>query len=520
MPPPVVHSEQEDLDLRELVRPVWNRRWLILAIVVISTTALYYVEARKAEVYLSSTKIYVQSSQVEDILGIQSLLDGDRNTTNQAELLRSRAVATVVAKRTGYRGDPAALLGLLTVAPQTGSDFVSISTTGGTPQEAAAFSNAFAKAFIEVRGAAVRNKVVAGRQIAERQLAQLPKGDLNSRAARSTLSNQIKRYRAIEAFPAGNAEQIDEALPGSKIAPKPRARAVFGFAISLVVAVMLAFLLERLDRRVRRMEQMGEVYGLPVLAALPHASETAPTDSGELVLVPDFREAVRGLRTNLQLASIDRPLKTLLVTSAVPSEGKSTLVRSLALAYREAGQRVCVLECDLRKPSVGRNFGVENDPGLTDYLAGGVQLEDTLQYPKAAGMRGVNSLFEDEGGLAVITSGPKPPNPPSVLSSLRMLELLADLRRDYDLVIIDTPPLLAVADTMSLLKEVDGALLIGRIGRTRRDSVERVREMIGRAGDINMVGVIANDVPLTELTGGYGYGYYGYGGYRAYSEAT
>jgi Mrp family chromosome partitioning ATPase len=252
-----------------------------------------------------------------------------------------------------------------------------------------------------------------------------------------------------------------------------------------------------------------------MLASIPHG-DPAPTDRDGRVLISDrHREAFRTLRTNLDLQSLDRPVRTILVASALPTEGKSSVVRNLALAYREAGLRVAVIEADLRQPSLPKMFRVRRDPGLTNVLSQQTTSSEALQTVAAGEAEGTLEERAPADGssdgfaraqLVVMTSGPNPANPPAVLGATRAHEVLREVAGDHDIVLVDSPPLLAVSDAIPLLSVVDGTLMVARLGLTKRDAARRVMELIHRVPDARVLGVVANDVPQGRAP----YAYYDY----------
>jgi succinoglycan biosynthesis transport protein ExoP len=520
----------EGVDPREFVRPMWTRKWLIAIVVVAATGLAYYLSERKPDQFTAGTRLFVQASEIDDPLGVQAAPQDDRNTNNQATLLQTRSVASEVARRLRFAGDPGELLSSVKVTPETGTDFVEISATRGSPEDAARVANAFAQAFIDLRAAAQRARIRHARELAERELAKLPRGE-STRSARQTLQSQIRRYEVIEALPAGSTEQVDRALaPGVRSAPNPRRDAVFAFAISAVLAILAAYGLERFDRRLKRVSQVASAYRAPLLAALPHAPRS--DRKGGLALSESFREVVRGLRTNLQLAGLETPIRTLLITSALASEGKSTLVRNLALAYQEAGLRVAVIECDLRRPTLAQLMQVDKSPGLTQVLLDTCTLGEAVQMASVdssvrgavavavAAESGSNGNAQRTGTLSVLTGGGQLANPPTVLGAERTKKVLQTARENNDIVIIDSSPVLPVADTLPLLTLVDGTLLVARLGVAKRSSARRAREIIDRVPGAALLGVVANDVPKAELgAGDYGYTYYGEDGARPVKEA-
>ena len=219
---------------------------------------------------------------------------------------------------------------------------------------------------------------------------------------------------------------------------------------------------------------------------------------------------------------MDQPVKTVLVTSALASEGKSSIVRNLALVYREAGKNVAIIEADLRKPTLARVLGVQARPGLTDMLAGHATPEQALQHV-ATGAPGADALGHleapahsgngsrsDTGTLSVITAGPHASNPPAVLGSGRVHELIEELQRAYDVVLIDTPPLLSVSDAVPLLSAVDAVVVVSRLELTTRAAARRVCALIRMVPEARIGGVVVNDVATARMVEtGFEYYYYG-----------
>ncbi|MCO6452948.1 MAG: CpsD/CapB family tyrosine-protein kinase [Caldilineales bacterium] len=214
----------------------------------------------------------------------------------------------------------------------------------------------------------------------------------------------------------------------------------------------------------------------------------------ELITLADARspqaEAYRSLRTNLEFSSLDNPLRSLLVTSAAPDEGKSTTLANLGVINAQAGKRVVLLDCDLRRPRLHELFGLGNNTGVTTSL-----LDPTTPLPLQ------NTSVSN---LRVMTSGPLPPNPADLLASERMNGLLSQAMADADLVLVDAPPVIAVTDAALLAAKVDGVLLVVSAGHTRREHAQRAKDLLAKV-NANLVGAVLNNA---ALEGGM-YGYYG-----------
>ena len=485
--------------------------------VVLTTAATYQYFNRQPKQFRSSTAIFVQQSELESALfgGSYSFGD-DRTVSNQASLLRTAAVVRAVARRRAFRGEThESLLAKLTATPRGGQDFIDISVTDGDPRRAAQLANAFASAFIANRSAVLRAKVTRAHQAAEEELEETPPAP-GTRVERENLAQRIRQLQTVESLPSGNAEQVDRASPGVQVAPKPRRNAIFAALMSLLLAIGTAFGLNRFDRRLRTIDALEDAFKLPLLGTLPSVGEAAPRESGQPAIAPLFREACRSLRTNIELSSLDRPVKTLLVCSGTPGEGKSTVARSLALVYAEAGLLVALVEADVRRPTVSASLDVTATAGLTEVIAGQVDLDDALLTVEYAGGHaalartgvidgGAAENAAEGGALHVLPSGGEPPNPPVMLGSRQMQDVLTTLASDHDIVIIDSPPLLVVSDAVPLIAIADGTLVVVRLGETLRDAARRVGEVISRVPEARPLGVVANDVNTSDVSGGFRY---------------
>jgi non-specific protein-tyrosine kinase len=199
-------------------------------------------------------------------------------------------------------------------------------------------------------------------------------------------------------------------------------------------------------------------------------------------------EAYRTLRTNLSFSSLDDPIRTLVVTSAAPDEGKSTTVANLAVTMAQGGKRTILVDCDLRRPTLHDLFNLPAEPGLTNLL-----LEDGDQQ----------LLLETEvEGLQLLTSGPLPPNPADLLGSVKIDQIIADLVSKTDIVLFDAPPVIAVTDATVLGSKVDGVLLVISAGKTRREHAARAKELLERA-NVRIIGAALINAPKDSSIGGY-----------------
>jgi len=301
---------------------------------------------------------------------------------------------------------------------------------------------------------------------------------------------------------------IDEAKPPVNPTLTPRSSLLTLYcAIGLIIGVILAFVLEALDTGLRSVAEIETVTGLASLALIPRArklgSEGAsltPVQRNLGVLAnpkSQFSESFRALRTSLLLSTAGQPPTTILLTSATPSEGKTTVSTNLACVLAQRDVRVILIDADLRRPTVHHRFGLNGRIGLTTVLTGSTTVEEAIQR------------VPDVPNLDILASGPVPPFPTEMLGSRTMDDLIQKLKQTYTHIVIDSPPLLSVTDGVVLAREADAVVMIVRHGKSSKHVVRRARDLLLRAG-APLMGIALNAVDLSSPEY---YGYYGYSGY-------
>jgi len=274
--------------------------------------------------------------------------------------------------------------------------------------------------------------------------------------------------------------------------------------------VIFAVLRDRIDRRLRQGSDAEAMLERPILGSIPDSRSLRKPNPGSLALSGVEADAFRTLRTNLRYFAIDDDVKSMLVTSSAPGDGKSTIAKYLAATAAASHERVVLLEADLRKPTLHRALPNLAPTGLTDVLAGTVDLSDVIQrVPLTAHGRPTGNGEAPSRSLDVILSGPLPPNPTDLLESDRMLEVITQLEARYSLLIIDAPPLTAVPDAIPIASRVSGVLVVVRAGKTTSTGTRHLRKQLDNL-QITPLGIIFNGASASEGGGGY-YGYYGYG---------
>ena len=353
------------------------------------------------------------------------------------------------------------------------------------------------------------NETLADIDQAEKQLAGLNSArqiaDTQSQIVtlQSKLTQLQSNYSALLSNTqqgANNSLSIIEnaALPANPIGPKKGLTIILSAAIAFMIATGAAFLLEYLDDTLKTPDDITRLLNIPVIG---HISEMSQDKDSEIYVAENPRsvitEAFRSIRINLEFVEIDNPIRTLLVTSPAAFEGKTSVATNLAIVMSQGGKRVVLLDTDLRRPNIHRQFHVANRSGLSDMFRGNVKLEDVLQPWK-------------EENLHFITTGSLPPNPVDLLSSKRMDNILEELGNYADIIIIDGPPLL-VPEVVALSTKVDGVLIVIKHASTRKNPAKTGLDQLNRVG-AHVIGAILNKIPRTNIdyySRYQNYGYYG-----------
>jgi polysaccharide biosynthesis transport protein len=274
--------------------------------------------------------------------------------------------------------------------------------------------------------------------------------------------------------------------------------------LGLILGIGVALLLDRFDRRIREPDELEEASGLPVLGLVPRSAAFAASSkegagAGEISMPRGEAEAFRMLRARMRYFNVDREVRTVLVTSASAAEGKTTIALNLAAAAAASGSRVLLIEADLRRPTLTTRMGDPQYVGLSEVLSHSASLESALRHVNV-GTAGSNG----RPWFSLITAGFPPPNPSELIESRQMEELLAQLAPNYDLVVIDTPPLLVVSDAIPLIGRVDGVLVVSMLGQTTRDAAKTLGAQL-KDLKAPVLGVVANG--LRGRAQSYYYGY-------------
>ncbi len=520
------------MELREYALLVRKWLWLIILCTVAAAAAAYVVSKNSTPIYQASTKLLVnQSSSNQANLAYQDILMSQQLARTYANLLADRPVVEATAQRLGLPTDQKSLTALqnsISVTPIRDTQLLEVKVEGPDPQLIALVANTLPEVFIAQNQQLQLGRVTGLKTSLETEIANVQEDIARTQANlanatddvqrqryeaslaqyRSTLSGLVNSYQQIrlaEVQATNNVVVVKPAVPPqTPIRPRTTTNVLLAAVVGAMIAAGAAFLIEYLDDTIKSPDDVARVSGLSTLGAIARLKDAGA--QRQLIAWMSSKapesEAYRTLRTNIQFSSVDRPIRTLVVTSSGPSEGKSTTAANLAIVMAQTGQKVVLVDADLRRPVLHKTFGVPNNVGITTALLAGddVDLQSYLQPTEI-------------DNLMILTSGPIPPNPSELLGSQRMKNVIDRLAQAADIVIFDTPPVLVVTDAAVLSRQTDGVLLIADAGGTREPALAHAVEELRKTG-ANILGVALNR--LDSRSRGYYYYYY----YYYYTDET
>lgn len=521
------------MELRPYIDILRRRIWFVLEAVIVVAVVAGVVSSLRPAQYRSATRIYLQPDSPAEQLnpGQLAFRDPARFVQAQIDIMSSEAVAREAGRAVG--GLTAKdIERRVSVRSSPQSDVLEISATDTDRERARRIADAVVSSYIENR----RRSAVAGLERAAKDLderlapleAQLadfdakiaalpaaPPGDAAGQqllALREAIASQYetlfsrRQELAVDiSLQRGGAEVIAEAtLPTDPVSPRPVRDAAAGALFGGILGIGIVLLREQLDDRLRSVDEVERALSLPILAQLPFDGGAATGVSAIAHPHSPLSEAIRSLRTSVQYTGLDRPLRTIVVTSAMPAEGKSVVAANLAAACAVAGHRTVLVGADMRRPRLSSMFDVVDTAGGLSEIVAGVNGQNPAApvasvvpaekgsdegTPALGGL--AMRLVKPMANLAFLPAGRPPPNPAELLGSRRMKRLLGELAIGADVVVIDTPPLLPVADAAIVAAQVDGVILVVALNETRKDPAQRALSMLART-DARILGVVVN----------------------------
>ncbi len=504
--------------------------WLVVLLSALAAGSSYFYSLQIRPIYRAETTVLVG----QNIPNQNPYVDAVQTATNFASAYALLATQPAVLQATAEAiqwQQPWQNLYFKVTAKAGGSQLVQISVTDPDPQQAKIIADEVAhqlilqgpigaqqrqleeqRAFVNAQLGQIKAQV----ETAQKSLTNLTSqaaiendpiklNELNARssALQSKIADWQKNYASLSQLLLTSSNLFVTVLapaqePKTPVSPNIPQNVLFAAIAGAVLAGGVAFLLEYLDDTIKDADDAQRVLGVSMLGAIMRiAGVHQPPDNLVTIKHPrsPIAEAYRVLRTNLRFSGIENPTGALVVTSAGPSEGKTTTAANLAVTMAQGGRRVVLLDTDLRRPMIHKLFGFPNDVGLSSLFLGDAPTLDSVLQPT------------EIPTLRVITSGPLPPNPAEVLDSTLMKQVLHDLRAQSDMVILDSPPALAVADASILGAQCSGAVIVIDAGRTRSDASRRALQSLKQTGT-KVLGVVLNKLSTRRASYYYSYYYY------------
>ncbi len=453
----------------EYVLRVLRRRKIVFIVALIAVPLMaFLVSASKEKLYTAGATLLFEAEE------------GSFNPTGEKETNEALIILPVVAERAAEEmGDGTTtteVLGAVSSEPGEGqANVASVKATTPNPERSAEIANGYAKAYIAFRKETDQAKIQKGIDLVEESLASLSPEEREG-AQGGKLEDRLNSLKVQQALQTGNTQLVQPAgVPSSPSSPKTKRNVILGLVVGLALGFALAALLERVDRRVRTPEELEALFGAPVIARISRSKELQKLGLRGILLSQEAEE-FRILRTNLRYFNVDRELRSVLLASPEPGDGKTTVAHGLAAAIAEVGEDVLLIEADLRKESVFRSPKGMAVQGLSNVLSGSPLDSALMEVPLAVPTASEPRL------LWVLPSGPVPPNPAELLESARMQSLMEELQDRFKIVIIDSPALGVVSDALALVPFVSEVLAVGGLRRTKQDGAQAFVKQLSLLG--------------------------------------
>ena len=513
----IENGQQEmTIDIKKYFYLFWQWVWLILLVAVIAAVTAFFISQQLTPVYRATTRVMVDVP-AGSMSEAAALTMSERLSRTYAEMMTNRSLLQETIVTLGLPMTPTSLADMITVRSVPNTQLMEVQVESIDPQAAVVIANSLVSIFsAEIRELQTgrfdqsRANIEAQMLEVEQQIAETTaqlQGQTQGEA-RDRLETRLTQQQQVYATLIASYEQLrlseaqsistvviyDPAtVPDSPIRPRPLVNAALAGLTGLLLTAGGIFAVDALDDRLKSPDEISQQLDLPVLGVIDNHN---PNNGGQLITAVKPRSPItedyRTLRTNVNFASVDRQLRSILVVSAEPAEGKTTVASNLAVVFAQSGLETYLVDCDLRRPQLHTRFDLSNQVGLTSlfYQRANGDLDDYLQTP-----------FKQ---LNVLTAGSLPPNPAELLGSQRMVQLLEKIKKESEILILDTPPVLAVTDAVVLSSFVDGILIVVQPGKTRLKATQTMLEELRRA-DARILGVAVKIVGKSRHARRYGY---------------
>lgn len=509
------------MTLRDYVTILYRSKWLAIFFLVLVPASALLLEVRKDAVYSASADVLITNQNAAVLLGFpdggSSQQSADRFAQTQASIARSTALAAQTLRAAGVKSEsPRSFLDRSSVSARPNEDLLRFVVDDSSASRAVTLATEYARQFPVYRRGLDEASLARTRNEVQQQIDRLEAEGQRGSILYKTLTGKREQLSAIEALQTTSAQLVRPADEAVQVAPRPVRALVLGLILGVLAWLAIAFAWDALDSRMRSPDDIAAALKLPLLARLPPPPKNLRQYEGLVSLedpLSSGSEAFRMLRTNIEFVSLGIEARTILVSSAGASEGKSTTVANLGVSLAQSGKSVAVVDCDLRRPSIAELFNLPSSTGLSDVALGRYRIEQVMRKVNVHGEPSTNGAGARQrnrklGSLAVLPPGPLPPNPGEFVGTQAVAEILASLRDLYDVVLIDTPPILQVGDAMSLSRHVDSVLLVVRLNVARKHTVAETRRILDSC-PANELGVVVTDAQRDdEVYPGYAYTYH------------
>jgi len=484
----------EALDLEQALRILRRRMGLVVLCVVVVGGAAFAYSRHEHKTYTATAALAFRTNQVsQQALGLPPVSDPVVQQASNVELVKLGDMAAKTASLLRHGLTPEKVTASISVSGLGESSIVAVSATAGSAALAAMIANTYASQFVTEQQLTNRQSAQSALALVNRELAKLSR-DQRRDGAGLNLQSRAETLGLLAELDYGSPRIAQQAVaPSSPASPKTSRNTGLGVLLGLLIGLGLAFVLEHLDRRIKGPEDLEAIYRLPILGGVPRSTALAGASkrarNKQAVSPLGEAETFNLILAHLRFFSVERDLRTILIASPADGDGKTTIASHLAGAAARRGARVLLLELDLRNPTLCQRLQIQAGPGVAEVLTGAVGIGEAIRRLPLGACSGADISAHT---LDVLSAGAvAPPNPAELLDTRAMDLLLLHAKSEYDLVVIDTPPLTVVSDAFPLLAKVDGSVIIGWVGRSRRDEAQQLHGILASSG-APLLGVIAN----------------------------
>jgi len=501
------NNNKEWEDIRHFLSLLWHWTWLIILLGAVSAGSAYFIFQKMTPVYETSTKVLVIAAPAVQQTGNTSVLTSQNLVPTYADLVTNESILDEVISRLGLAQSTSSLASMIKVSPVVNTLTIKISVDGRDRAQIAQIANTLVAVFIEKINTIQYSRFTSSQENLQNELASIDnllQGALAEEAAatdpvvKNQLDAKVLQYRSMYATVLTNYEQsrlamvqatsnvVQIGLAGTsyqQISPKTRLYTLLAGLMGVLLAAGFLLARDAFDNTIKSADEIMRSLKLPVLGIIyKHSSK-----DGLIILTEPHSptaDAFRSLRTNLQYADVDHPIRSILVTSPTLGDGKSTVSANLAAVLAQGDLKVTLIDADFHNPVIHEYMNLSNTGGLTTLLGNSmISFKDILQPTLV-------------GGLFVITAGEgNPPNATEILASKKMAATLDLLLKENSMVVLDSPPVLPVADARILAPLVDGVLLVVQSGQTTLDAARKALENLHRV-NARVIGVVLNNINI------------------------